>query len=68
MAKTHTRKEVPARSKADRKITNESRQRWKEHYEEVLNMDGPAKAIEQIQSEELDLTTDPPSISEIAKV
>ena len=31
-------------------------------------MDGPAKAIEQIQSEELDLTTDPPSISEIAKV
>ena len=30
-------------------------------------MDGPAEAVAQIQSEELDINTDPPSISEIVR-
>ena len=35
--------------------------------EEVSNMDGSAQAVERVQSEELDINTDPPSISEIAR-
>ena len=30
-------------------------------------MDGSAQSAEQVQSEELDINTDPPSISEIAR-
>ena len=59
MENTHTRKGVPVRSKDGRKITTESRQRerLKEHLEEVWNIDGPTEAVEQIQSEELDINT-----------
>ena len=45
----------------------DNKERWNEHFVEVLNMDQPAEAVEQIQSEELYINTEPQSIREIVR-
>ena len=63
------KRSVPVRSKEGVRITSESGQieRWKQHFEEVLNLPGPQNAIDETAKEELDINTEPPSVNEIIR-
>ena len=47
------KKNVPVESKDGKKVTTEPKQleRWKEHFEVVLNVPGPSELVEQIEAE-----------------
>ena len=69
MTNSSMRKNVPVESKDGNKVTTELEQleRWKEHFEEVLNVPGPGEPVEQIEAEEMDINIDPPSLNEITR-
>lgn len=65
--KSKSKKSVPVRSKEGVRITTEAGQieRWKQHFEKVLNLPVPQSAVDEIEKEALDIDTDPASVDEI---
>ena len=41
------------------------KKRWKEHFQEVLNIDTPEEPPQEEEEEELDISTEPPTLQEI---
>ena len=62
IANIRFKKSVPLRSKEGVRITSEAGQteRWKQHFEEVLNLSGPQNAIDKMERKELDINTEQP--------
>ena len=63
------RKSMPVKTKDWEETTSEADQieRWKHHFEEVLNMDAPVEPVEVEVPEDGDIDTSPPTIKEIVR-
>ena len=64
------KKSMPVRSKEGVRITTEAGQleRWKQHFEEVLNVPAPQSAVDEIMvMEQLDIDVKAPSMEEIIR-
>ena len=61
---------MPVRSKEGVRITTEAGQqeRWKQHFEKVLNVPAPQSAVDEIMvTEQLDINVEAPSMEEIIR-